>query len=518
MIKVENLKKTFRGKNIFENVSFIVNKGEKIGLIGVNGSGKTTILKIIMGEIEADEGKVIIDKNEKIGYLPQTIEANFEETIKEFFSENNPIEDWKIKKYLGKLGIENISLERKIKSFSGGEITKIALARVLMQEPTMLLLDEPTNNLDIKGIIYLKRFLTDFKGGVLLISHDRWLLDQLVTKIIDLQFIDEKVISKIYHGNFSSYEEIHQKEIEKQETLYELQQKEIKKTEKNIQKLMQKANKMETSFSKRKKDKSIGMLDLSKGSKLNRMAKAGEKRIKMLLESDEKVKKPQKDKCLNFYFGNFLEKGQRVLIAKDIVFFFDKEKILNEINFEIYGKDKIALLGPNGSGKTTFIKILLNKILPKNGEIKWNSSVKIGYLPQEIIFSDPQKTALEEFEKNLKIPESESRRILGKFLFSGEDQMKKLQNLSLGEKRRLYLAKLVASGSNFLLLDEPTNYLDIKSVRAIEKALSIFEGAIFVISHDRYFLKNIGIKNFYYLEEGKFQEFYSIEDLEKLAE
>lgn len=516
MIKIENLKKFFGNKEIFENISFVLNEGEKIGLIGKNGSGKSTLLKIIIGEIEPDNGRVLIDKNERIGYLPQILETDFEKTIKEFFSENQKIEDWQIKRSLGKLGIHNLDLNRKLKTFSGGELTKIALARLSIKEPTTLLLDEPTNNLDIEGITYLERFLSHFKGRILLVSHDRWILDKTTTQIVDLQPTKKGRIAKIYPGNFSYYKEIYQKEIEKQEDLYYLQQKKIKKIKTEIQQLKQKTQKMQKSFKNDKKKKSIGIMDLSKGAKLAGKAKSEEKKFQKLLESEERIKKLQKEKKIKFYFGTFLERGQKALEIENLSFSFDGNNILKEINLELYGKDRVALLGPNGSGKTTFIKILLGEIKPRKGEIKWNPSVKVGYLPQEIIFSDYQKTVLEEFERDLETPENEARRILGRFLFSGDEQIKKLKDLSVGERRRLYLAKIVARGSNFLLLDEPTNHFDIPAVEAIENALSQFEGVIFVVSHDRYFLRNIGIEKFYYLKEGIFKEFHSLENIEKV--
>jgi ATPase subunit of ABC transporter with duplicated ATPase domains len=516
MIKIENLKKSFGEKEIFENLSFVLNEGEKIGLIGKNGSGKTTLLKIIIGEIEPDEGRVIIGKDEKVGYLPQTLETDFEKTIKDFFSENQKTEDWQIKKSLGKLGVYNIDLNRELKTFSSGELTKIALARLLIKEPTTLSLDEPTNNLDIEGITYLQKFLSHFKEGVLLVSHDRWILDKIATQIIDLQSTERGRIAKIYPGNFSCYKEIYQKEMEKQEALYYLQQKRIKEMKAEIQQLKQRAQKMQKSFINDKKKKSIGIMDLSKGSKIAGRAKSEERRLQKLLESKERIEKPQKEKEIKFYFGTFLERGQKALEVENLSFSFDRNNILKEINLGVYGKDRVALLGQNGSGKTTFIKILLGEIKPQKGEIKWGPSVKVGYLPQEIIFSDYQKTVLEEFERDLEIPENEARRILGRFLFSGEDQIKKLKDLSLGERRRLYLAKIVACGSNFLLLDEPTNHFDISAVEAIENALSQFEGVIFVISHDRYFLRNIGIEKFYYLKEGGFREFHSLENIEKV--
>ncbi len=515
MIKVEGIKKIFddkADKPLFQNISFVINSGEKIGLVGKNGSGKTTLLKIIIGQIEVDEGNIIIDKNERIGYLPQTLESDFKKTIRQFFLDNQKIQDWEIEKTLNKLELYNINFERKLESFSGGEMTRISLAKVLISDPTMLLLDEPTNHLDIEGITYLQNFLSSYKGGVLIISHDRWILDGVVTKIIDLQLTEKGRISKIYSGNFSVYKEVRQKEIEKQEQLYKLQQKKIKKAEKEIRKVKDRAIGLEgrttgADFSIRKK-----------ATKVVKRLKSKEKRIQKFLESEERVEKPQKEKLLRFEFVNYLSKGQRVIQTKNISFGFkissSKKRILfDAINLELYGKDRVVLMGYNGSGKTTFIECLIGKLKATQGEIVINPSVKIGYLPQEVIFEDFQKTVLEEFEGDIKIDQNEGRRLLGKFLFIGEDQVKRLKDLSLGERRRLYLAKIIASGANFLILDEPTNHMDITSIEGIEKALSQYEGVMLIISHDRYFLKNIGIEKFYYLKEGNLREVHSEEEL-----
>ncbi len=513
MLKIENLKKSFGEKVIFGNVSFVLNRGEKIGVVGNNGSGKSTLLKIIIGEIEPDSGRVIVE-NEKIGYLPQNIEIDFENDIKNFFSESLKVEDWQIKKSLGRLGIHNIDLNRKLKTFSGGEITRIVLAKILIEKPTALLLDEPTNHLDIEGILYLQKFLMQFAGGILLVSHDRWILDKVPTKIIDFQLTEKGRTAKVYSGNFSAYKEKREKEIEKQKYLYKLQQKKIKKLKEDIKEKKEQAKKMNRNMLAELREK--GILLGSPGVKLDRRAKAEERRVQKLLESEQKIEKPQEEKKFKISLNTSLKKGQRVFKIENIFFSFNKKAILNLINLEIYGNDKIALLGPNGSGKTTFFKLLLGELNPQKGEIILNSSIKIGYLPQEIIFENYQKRVIEEFQENLEISETEGRKILGKFLFSGEEQFKKLRDLSLGERRRLYLAKIFALGSNFLLLDEPTNHLDIDSIEALEKALVEFKGGIFVISHDRYFLKNIGIEKFYFLKEGKLKEIFSIDDIEKL--
>ena len=516
MIKVEGIQKSFGEKAVLQNVSFILNRGEKVGLIGKNGSGKTTLLKIIIGRIEPDEGSIVIDKKERIGYLPQTMESNFGETVKKYFCDNRAAEEWQIKKSLGKLGIHGIDLNRKLTSFSGGEITRIALAKILTKNPTTLLLDEPTNHLDIEGILYLQKFLSSFNGGVLLVSHDRWILDNVAKKIIELQLTEKGRIAKVYPGNFSDYKETRQKEIEKQVALYNIQQKKIKTLKKDIYRLKERSKKSDRNLiSKLRAD---GLFMNSRGLKFARRAKAEERSIERFLKNEKRIEKPQKEKSLHFFFGSYLAKGQRVFQAKNLSFKVEKKILFKSINLEFYGKERLVLMGPNGSGKTTLVKVLLCKIKPNKGEIKLNPNVKIGYLPQEVNFESgsQEKTVLEEFESGIKIEESEGRRLLGKFLFSGEGQAKKLKNLSIGERKRLYFAKIVASGANFLALDEPTNHLDILSIEAIEKALSQFRGAILVVSHDRYFLKNIGIKKLYYLKEGKFREIYSLQDIEKM--
>mgnify|MGYP001206626399 FL=1 len=513
MIKVESLKKSFEGKAIFENISFVLNRGEKIGVVGKNGCGKSTLFKIIIGEVEPDSGRVIIE-NERIGYLPQSIEIDFKKDIKNFFSERLKVEDWQIKKSLGKLGLYNLDLGRKIQTFSGGEITRIMLAKILIEKPTILLLDEPTNHLDIEGILYIQKFLTQFNGGVLLISHDRWILDKVPKKIIDFQITEKGRVTKIYPGNFSAYKEIREREIEKQKYLYKLQQKKIKNLKKDIKEKKEQAKKMDRNMLAELREKGIPLG--SSGTKLARRAKAEEKQIQKLLESERKIEKPQEEKKLKIFLNTSLKLGQRVFKIENISFSFNKKIIFNSVNLEMYGNDRMALLGPNGSGKTTFLKLLLGELKPQKGKIILNPSIEIGYLPQEIIFENYQKRVIEEFQKDLEISETEGRKILSKFLFSNEEQFKKLKDLSLGERKRLYLAKIFASGSNFLLLDEPTNHLDIDSVEALEKAFIDFKGGIFVISHDRYFLKNIGIGKFYFLKEGKLKEIFSIDDIEKL--
>jgi ATP-binding cassette subfamily F protein 3 len=496
MLKIESLKKIFAGELLFDEVSFSIGTGEKVGLAGRNGSGKSTLLKIIVGEIEPDQGKVFIGKGEKLGYLRQTAEADLEKTVKEFFNDGQLIQEWKIRKSLGQLGFGEVDLKKKLGEFSGGEMTKISLAKVLISEPTMLLLDEPTNHLDTEGLDFLRDFLSDFKGGLLLVSHDRWILDEIATKIIDLQMTEKGRTAKIYPGNFSEYVRTRQKEVKNQKNLYSLQQKNIGKIESQIAKTKERSSLLEN------KTDGGDYYVRKKAAKAMKQAKNREKKLEQFLESEGRIEKPQKEKRFKIILDSYLGGGQRVLQIKNASFGINGKKFFDLADMAIYGKERIALLGPNGSGKTTFIKTILGQIGLGQGEIKFNPSVKVGYLPQDMVFDEPERTVSEEFENGYEAMAGDSRKALGRFLFSGDDQAKKIKDLSLGEKRRLCLAKIVAAGSNFLVLDEPTNHLDIDSIEAIEKALKDFEGAILAVSHDRFFLKNIYIGKFYCLKEG----------------
>ena len=496
MLKVESLKKIFAGETLFDGVSFSVNAGEKAGLVGRNGAGKSTLLKMIVGEIEPDQGSVIIGKGERIGYLRQTVEDDLEKTAEGFFNDGQAVQEWRIRKILSQLGFDEIDLKKKLGEFSGGEMAKISLAKVLINGPTVLLLDEPTNHLDIEGLDFLRDFLTDFKGGLLLVSHDRWMLDETATKIIDLQMTEKGRIAKIYPGNFSAYIQTRQKESDNQKTLYGLQQKNVKRIEDRIAETKARSALLES------KTNGGDYYVRKKAAKAMKQAKNRENKLEQFLESSGRIEKPQKEKSFKIILDNYLGEGQRVLQIKGASFGIDGKKLFDLADLAIYGKDRIALLGPNGSGKTTFIKTILGQTALAQGEIKLNPNVKIGYLPQEMIFDDVERTVSEEFEKGYDATAGDSRKVLGRFLFSGDDQTKKIKDLSLGERRRLCLAKIVAAGSNFLILDEPTNHLDIDSIEAVEKALKNFEGAILAVSHDRFFLKNINIKKFYYLKGG----------------
>lgn len=493
MLKAESIKKIFAGETLFNGVSFGIKAGEKVGLVGRNGAGKSTLLKVIAGEIEPDQGTVVIGKGERVGYLEQTPEEYFQMTVIDFFNERRITQEWEARKFLDRFGLGPADLGKRLAEFSGGEAAKISLARVLAGDPTFLLLDEPTNHLDMDGLDFLKKFLAEFRGGILLVSHDRWMLDEIAVKIIELRPAQEGNSVKIYPGNFTEYSLIRRKELENQKMLYGLQQKKIGKAERQI------AEAKSRSASLERNTDGGDYFVRKKAAKAVKQAKNREKKIEQFLESADKIEKPEEGKNLKIIFGGSLGRGQRVLLVRNCSFGFDGKKLFDLSDMVICGGDRIALIGPNGSGKTTFIKTVVGEIDPLEGEIKLNPGVKIGYLPQETSFGDPEATVAEEFEKDYDPEVGDCRKVLGRFLFSGDDQSKKVKDLSLGEKRRLCLAKIVAAGSNFLILDEPTNHLDIESMEAIEEALEGFKGAVLAVSHDRFFLKKIGIGKIYHI-------------------
>ena len=520
MLKILNVSKVFKGEPVLGDVSFVIDENEKVGLIGPNGCGKTTLLKIILGEIESDTGVVVKDKTIKIGYLPQLCHFDYQYSAEEFLKRQPEFNYQKFISLCKKLRIQKNFLKKICVNLSEGEKTKLMIFKLLLENPTVLLLDEPTNNLDIEEINIeeinvLSQILNEFKGALLLVTHDRWLLDKVVNKIISLEPSEKGRISIIYPGNFSAYEKQKELEYEKKLINYKNWQKEIERLKKEIRESKIKALKLKKSFRKKKSEKKIGIMDLSKEVKVNRHTEVLEKRLENLLKEGEFFQKRFEENKHLWRFSSFLPPGQRVMEVKSISFGFDKNNnIINNLELSIYGNDRIALVAPNGEGKTTILKILMGEIKNYQGKIKINPSVKIGYLPQEVIFDNEDLNILEWFKKlKLEVNFDWVRRILGQLGITQYKQGLKIRNLSAGEKRKLYLAKIIANGDNAIFLDEPTNHLDIESIETMEDTLKSFKGALFVISHDRYFLKNIKIDYIYNLYNG---QLVSVVDIDKI--
>jgi ATPase subunit of ABC transporter with duplicated ATPase domains len=506
---VKKLKKSFGADLIFENIEFDIQSGEKIGLVGKNGTGKTTLFKIIMG-IENGEGEVFKRKDAAVGYLEQ-IPIYDENTmagdvLAEAFKDINTVrkkmtdcemrmgltsenQDHVLEEY-GKLQIEyerlggydleekssrviegmNIRslLDRSFYDLSGGEQTRVMLGRMLLMEPDILLLDEPTNHLDLKSVEWLEGYLRDYKGAALLISHDRYFLDNTVSKIIEMR----RDGSDTFYGNYSYYV------VEKERRFYEAlkwynnQQKKIKRMEDQIHRF-----------------RVWG--DMRDSEKMYKKAKELEKRLEKMDELDRPVLDKKKINLGGLKGGRT---GKIAVEAMDLSKFYDGVELFSKAGFEAYFGDSFALLGDNGTGKTTLLRILMGEVEANEGKTSLGSRVKTGYLPQKIEFENPQLSILDYFTGNLGLTVSESRKELAKILFYGEDVFRKISMLSGGEKSRLKLSYILHENANLLFLDEPTNHLDIDSREILEDTLLEFEGTIIFVSHDRYFINKLATR------------------------
>ena len=550
VLSCNNLNKSFGIDSILENVNFTVNEYDKIGIIGVNGTGKTTLFKIISGIYGYDSGDIYTSKDCEIGYLEQNTNFHSENTILEEVLEvfkdviemekylrdlehkiseessntnsttleklmneySNKLEAFsdmngygyksEAKGVLKGLGFSDEDMDKPISILSGGEKTRVLLGKLLLKKPTLLLLDEPTNHLDSEAIECLEVFLKQYKGTVILISHDRYFLDQVVNRIFEIH--NKKL--KTYNGNYSDF--IKASAIEKELELkkFEDQQKDIKKQEKSIERL--KAFGREKHLKRaRSKEKALAKVDV--------------------LDKPEAYRKKAK-----IEFNPSVTSGNDVLQLRDISMGYGERILFKDLNLDIYRGEKVALIGANGIGKSTLFKIIMNEITPLSGDIKFGTNVNVSYFHQEQKTLNLDNTIIDEiWEDNKQLTQTSLRTMLGAFLFEGEEVFKKISTLSGGERARVAILKLILSNANLLLLDEPTNHLDIDSKEVLEEALSSYTGTIFTISHDRYFLNTVvdkvlvldenGITEYlgnydYYIEKKKqVQEMNTVEVVEE---
>ncbi|WP_069650654.1 ribosomal protection-like ABC-F family protein [Caloranaerobacter ferrireducens] len=508
-LSLNDVEKYYGANKILKKISFEVKTGERVGLVGSNGAGKTTIFKIIAGIENYENGIISIRKGATIGYLDQipvfpydykvidVLNTAFEELfkirgdMKKLEEKMNIIKGEELDKVIKRYGqlqllfeykggydieeklnkictglkIEEDFRERKFSTLSGGEKTTVLLGKILLQNPDILLLDEPSNHLDIESIEWLESFLNEYSGTVLIISHDRYFLDRVVNKIIEI----EAGKAKMFYGNYSYYVKEKERQLIEAFQAYKNQQKKIKDMEEAI---------------KRFRDWGYR----ADNADMFKKAKNMEKR----LERMGKIEKPILEKPkIQLKFSNSNRSGKDVIIIKELSKSFGNNTIFKKLNLHVRYGEKLGILGKNGSGKSTLIKMLLNQYTPDEGEIIIGTGVNIGYLEQDIIFDNEDSTVLEVFRDYFPMPEDKARRILAKFLFYSEDVFKTVKNLSGGEKTRLKLCLLMQQDINTLILDEPTNHLDIDSREMLEDALSDFGGTIIFISHDRYFINKI---------------------------
>lgn len=520
LLSCQNISKAFGTKEVLRDVNFHINEKEKIAIVGINGSGKTTLLKIIMGEETPDNGQVIIAKDTTIGYLSQHQDISFDNTIygemlatkqyildleanirklekdmkhaegeelekiletynrlsSKYDRDNGYSYESEITGVLKGLGFSPEDYDRHINTLSGGQKMRIALGRLLLTRPDLIILDEPTNHLDMPSISWLEGFLASYSGSVLIVSHDRYFIDRIVTKVIE---IDNKKAT-IYHGNYTYFADKRAELRASMMKAYLNQQAQIKHQEAVITKLKQ--------FNR---EKSI---------------KRAESREKMLDKIDVLDKPTEIASEMRLTLEPSVESGNDVLSVSHLAKSFGKEALFTDLDFEIKRGEKVALIGGNGTGKTTILK-MINHIVSKDaGTITLGSRVHIGYYDQEHQVLSLHKTIFEEISdaypdlNNTKI-----RNVLAAFLFTGDDVFKKIEDLSGGERGRVSLAKLMLSPANFLILDEPTNHLDIQSKSILEDAIRNYTGTVLVVSHDRYFINRIATR----ILELKDQKLYS---------
>lgn len=503
VLACQNISKAYGVTEILNHINFHIEAKEKLAIVGINGAGKSTLLKIIMNEEEADEGQVVIGKDITVGYLAQHQNSYYDKTIyEELLSVKQDVIDLQeqirqleqdmkhlegaeledaLERYtrmnhtfemqdgyafesqitgiLKGLGFEESEFNRSVSELSGGQKTRVSLGRLLLSRPDIILLDEPTNHLDLNSIAWLEGYLRGYDGAVIIVSHDRYFLDKIVTKVIEI----ENTQATIYHGNYSYYAQKREEVRLSKYRAYMNQQAEIKHQEEVIAKLKQ--------FNR---EKSI---------------KRAESREKML-DKMERLEKPQEiHDEMRLTLTPDVESGNDVLLVEGLSKSFDGKTIFSNVNIDIKRGERVALIGNNGTGKTTILKII-NQLLPKDsGKITLGAQVHIGYYDQEHQVLHAEKTIFDELQDAYpQMNNTRVRNVLAAFLFTGEDVFKKIADLSGGERGRVSLAKLMLSNANFLILDEPTNHLDITSKEILENALNNYTGTILYVSHDRYFI------------------------------
>lgn len=503
VLACNNISKSFGIDEIIKNASFHIEEREKAAIVGINGAGKTTLLRIIMGEYQADSGEVIIAKDRTIGYLAQhqklsgdntiydellsvkkdiieleqkirrlelemhskegveleTVMEAYSKSTHQFELQNGYAYKSEVVGVLKGLGFDESDFEKKMNTLSGGQKTRVALGRLLLSKPDIIMLDEPTNHLDMNSIAWLENYLVNYDGSVIIVAHDRYFLDKVVTKVIEV----ERGIVSVFSGNYSDYAAKKKQLMDAKLKEYYNQQRDIKHQEEVIAKLK--------SFNR---EKSI---------------KRAESREK-LLDKIEVIDKPiTEQETMHFKLEPAKESGNDVLSVEGLSKAFGGNRLFDNVSFEIKKGEKVALIGNNGTGKTTILKIINHIIEADAGKLKLGANVEIGYYDQEHNVLHMDKTAFDEIgDAYPDMTNTQIRNMLACFLFTGDDVFKKISDLSGGERGRVSLAKLMLSNANFLILDEPTNHLDIMSKEILESALNRYTGTVLYVSHDRYFI------------------------------
>ncbi|NYE04027.1 macrolide transport system ATP-binding/permease protein [Bacillus niacini] len=479
VIKVTGIEMNFNLRKILDNISFDIKNGERIGLVGYNGTGKTTLANILTGKITPDKGFVEKSTELKIGYLTQSIDYEGNEL---FSLEGDLLQ------HSSKLGLKKVSAweEKRLNHLSGGEKLKLALSNVWASKPGFLILDEPTNHLDFKGIEWLIEELEKFKGPVLIISHDRHFLDKTVTRIFEI----ENTKMNFYNGNYSDYQKEKQHRLETHMHHYEVQQRKKEEIEMQMEQLSSWSEKAHRTSTKQGRDYGNKEYHRVKAKKRDAQVKSKMKRLQSELEKN-KVDKPLEETKVRFQFDTKGNRGKRIIEAKNLTKSFEEKPLFSECHFYINHGERIGLLGENGCGKTTLIKMILGETACTGGDLWKSDSLKIAYLSQDVDNLPAEKTALEALGFTDRENILKARTLFANLGLKEQFITKPIKTLSLGERTRVKLVDMLMKEYDVLILDEPTNHLDLPSREQLEKTLNEFAGTIITVSHDYYFLNKL---------------------------
>ena len=513
-IRMIGLGKSFGVRQVFSNVSFEIKEGDRIALVGPNGAGKSTLLKCILGIEELDEGQVVMSPVASIGYLQQDVnlgDASLAEEIEKAWEDVHALEnklqelttyletheasesdlqrldylqnrlEWlggydyeqKTKRIVYGLGFTDEDLYKPANAFSGGQKTRINLAKALVRRPDFLFLDEPTNHLDMEMLEWLEGYLSSYRGGILIVSHDRYFMDRIVTGVVELDHHK----ATTYRGNYSRYVAQREERLKADTIAYEKQQEYIKKTEEYI--------------------------DKYRAGIKSKMARGRQSQLNRL----ERLEAPETSHSLDFKFPPAAMSADKVLVLDHVsIGYKTDDPIIDDVSVVVRRGESVALIGPNGAGKSTMVKAIVGELFPIEGHIDIGNRVQVGYFSQEHEELHDRWQVVDEIINNYNFTEEKARNVLGSFLFKGDDVFKLVGDLSGGERARLALLKLFLQGDNFLILDEPTNHLDVPTREIVERALQQFGGTCFIISHDRYFLDQVSTRTLV-LENKGFTEY-----------
>jgi ATP-binding cassette subfamily F protein 3 len=552
MLQVNDVYKSYGDDVILEKVSFVVNPGDRVGLIGPNGCGKTTLLKIIVGQEKPDQGSVSLSPpNLRIGYLEQALTypagarvgdvmrggpakaeremealaermsrtsgqalerlmAAYAKALERFEATGGYAAGARVDAVLAGLGLDLIDQDTAVDILSGGQKTRLALARLLLERPQLLLLDEPTNHLDIEALEWLEQFLAEYDGrgsynpAVLIVSHDRTFLDRTVNTLFELDLMTHTVTP--YPGNYTDYMAARERELEKLWASYKDQQDRIAQYRKAITGLETYARGIERGTI------DFGPRKIAKG--IARKAIVQKHRLERTIESEEYIEKPKRTWQMKLDFVDTPPSSQDVLLLEEVGMGFDDRMLFRDVTLTLRAGERVVLTGPNGSGKTTLLRIAMGEIEPLSGRARLGPSVRVGYYSQEQEGLDDQADAFTEIRRIAPLGDTETRNFLHYFLFSGDDVFVPIRSLSFGERARLALAKLVVAGCNLLILDEPINHLDIPSREQFEQGLSYFEGTVLAVVHDRYFIQRFATR-IWAIHDGTIHSYVDLADMRR---